>query len=198
VTARLVSIVGPPAVGKTTLSERLAEALPARLIREDYRGNPFIQDAYAGKAEAQLPAQLYFLVSRTGQLSVASAADEGLDVSDYGFCQDRIYARVRLSEQDYRLYDRLARRVERLVRPPDVLVHLDASEAELLRRIEQRGRAFEKAMTASFLARMRGAYNEAVAGSGCPAVRVDAEAADVRDAALAAELAERIRGRLGR
>ncbi len=194
--AALVSIIGPPAVGKTTLAERLAEALPAGLIREDYRGNPFLVEAYAGSAEARLPAQLYFLVSRAGQLSSAACQDEP-KVSDYGFCQDRIYAGALLGEHEFRLYDKLARRVERMVHPPDLLVHLDCSEPELLRRIERRGRDFERSMTRDFLARMRTAYNEFVSGSSRPVINIGAESADVRDAAMAAELAGRIRKMLG-
>jgi hypothetical protein len=45
---------------------------------------------------------------------------------------------------------------------------------------------------------MRAAYNEAVADAGCPVLPVDAERTDVRDAALAAELAGRIHGLLNR
>lgn len=188
----LVSIIGPPAVGKTTLAERLAEALPGRLVREDYRGNPFLADAYAGSEEARLPAQLYFLISRAGQLSTAGSRHHP-EVSDYGFCQDRIYARSLLSERDYRLYEKLAARVAPLVRAPDVLLHLDASEGELLERIQRRGRDFERSMTRDFLADMRMAYNQLVAGAERPVISVDAESSDVRDPATAAELAGRIR-----
>ena len=66
--AALISIIGPPAVGKTTLAALLAAKLPAELIREDYAGNPFLADSYAGSEQARLPGQLYFLLSRVGQL----------------------------------------------------------------------------------------------------------------------------------
>lgn len=191
-TAPLVSIAGPPAVGKTTLAELLAELLPGRLIREDYRGNPFLADASAGKDEAKLPAQLYFLVSRASQLSIMRG-HERTEVSDYAFCQDRIYARAVLSERDYRLYEKLAVRVERLVRPPDVLVRLEASEQELMRRIQRRGRAFERTMTEGFLRNMRKAYNDLNTVVECPVMQVNAETADVRDPQTAADVAGRIR-----
>ncbi|MGC9455480.1 MAG: deoxynucleoside kinase [Phycisphaerae bacterium] len=190
-TAPLVSIIGPPAVGKTTLAERLADAVSARLIREDYRGNPFLADASAGKPEAQLPAQLYFLISRASQLSIMLLHEQA-EVSDYGFCQDRIYARELLCERDYRLYEKLAARVEKLVRPPNVLVHLDASEDELLRRIQRRGRPFERTMTRDFLARMRADYNELTGKIDCEVVRIDTESSDPRRPETVRELAERV------
>ncbi len=196
-TAALISIIGPPAAGKTTLAEWLAGALPAGLIREDYAGNPFLADSYADKAEAKLPGQLYFLMSRVKQLAVSSWPESGVFVSDYGFCQDRIYARARLSEDDFHLYSRVAKRVAGLVHPPDVIIHLDASEDALLERIARRGRDFEKAMTREFLAAMRNEYNKFEAQAGCPIIAVDTEQTNLTDEShrrtLLAELMNHIR-----
>lgn len=194
--AKLVSIIGPPAAGKTTLAEFLAEELPAGLIREDYAGNPFLADSYVGPEAAKLPGQLYFLLSRVKQLSESAWPAEGTFVSDYGFCQDRIYAERKLGRDDLRLYDRVARRVEGLVHPPDLLIALDASERTLLARIAGRGRDFERAMDAAFLADMRKAYRAAADGAAAPVLRVDGDRRDLRDAAVRAELAERIRTEL--
>ncbi len=195
-TATLISIIGPPAAGKTTLAEWLAEALPAKLIREDYAGNPFLADSYAGQEQAQLPGQLYFLMSRVEQLAISSWPESGVFVSDYGFCQDRIYARARLSEDDFRLYSRVAKRLEGLVHPPDIVIHLDASEDALLERIARRGRDFEKAMTREFLAAMRDEYNKFEAQAGCPIIAIDTEQTNMMDdpkrRAVLAELVQKI------
>lgn len=194
--AALVSIIGPPAVGKTTLAHHLAAELPAGLIIEDYAGNPFLADSYAGRAEAHLPAQLYFLLSRVAQFREASWPQEGIFVSDYGFCQDRIYAGLRLSSEDWRLYDLLAKRMEEMVRLPDLLIGLDAAEEVLLARIAQRGRTFERTMTADFLAAMRKAYNGVARSAGCPVVTVDCGRTDLRRAEARGALLAEIRRRL--
>lgn len=191
--AKLISIIGAPASGKTTLAERLSAELPAALIREDYAGNPFLAESYVGQPQARLPGQMYFLMSRVGQLSMLNWPDEGLAVSDYGFCQDRIFARQRLSADDMRLYDRLARRVEGLVRPPDVMIHLDAAVETLMERIALRGREFEHAMDGSFLAAMCEAYKHASAEQACPVITVNCDATDLRRDAPRAELVERVR-----
>ncbi len=179
-TGGLISVIGPPAVGKTMLAEYLAAEMPAGLLREDYAGNPFLADSYAGRDEMMLPSQLYFLMSRVAQLSLSTWPADGLFVSDYGFCQDRIFAAARLARDDLGLYDRLACRFERLLKSPDVLVHLDAAEDTLLERIAARGREFEKAMTRQFLSAMRRAYNGVGAEAACPVVRIDCEAVDLR------------------
>jgi deoxyadenosine/deoxycytidine kinase len=189
-------MIGPPAVGKTTLAEILAAELPAEIIYEDYAGNPFLAESYLGNAEAKLPAQLYCLMSRAGQLSVLSWPDSGLRVSDYGFCQDRIYASRQLSVEEIRLYNRIAGRLERLVKRPDLVVHLDAGEDVLLARIAERGRGFEKAFTRGFLASMRAAYDEAAKSLGCESIAVNCDRVDLHDSISRAELVEEVRRRL--
>ena len=94
--AKLVSIIGPVASGKTLLAEKLSAELPAGLIREDYAGNPFLADSWAGQDDKLLAGQLYFLMSRVKQLALSAWPDDGTFVSDYGFCQDRIFAEIRL------------------------------------------------------------------------------------------------------
>jgi len=196
VSASLISIIGPPAVGKTTLAEQLVEHLPAGLIREDYAGNPFLAASYLGRDDARLPGQLYFLISRVKQLSLINWPKEGTYISDYGFCQDRIFAAARLGADELKLYERIVRRLERLVRPPDLLIHLDACEAVLLQRIASRGREFESPMTGKFLSAMREAYNEAAREARCPVISVDCDAVDLQDRGGLAALVVQIRRKL--
>lgn len=187
-TASLISIIGPPTSGKTTLAEHLADELPARLIREDYAGNPFLAESYMGSPDARLPGQLYFLLSRVKQLYKADFPAKGLVVSDYGFCQDRIYARLRLTEVDFHVYQGIAARVGQLVQPPKLMIHLDAPAETLLERIARRGRDYEKVMTERFLSDMRADCQTASADAHCPVMTVDTDSLDIRDSGQLAEL----------
>ena len=139
---------------------------------------------------------MFFLLSRVKQLSLGDWPAEGLAVSDYGFCQDRIYASAKLTEDEMALYDRVARRVEGLVCRPSVIVHLDAPEPVLRSRIAIRGREYEKAMTPEFLEEMRKAYNNIDQSARCPVIRVATDAADVRDANALTGLIAQIRGEM--
>lgn len=195
-TASLISVIGPPAVGKTTLAEHLAEELPAELIREDYEGNPFLAESYTGSREARLPAQLFYLLSRVRQLSAASWPAEGVVVSDYGFCQDRLYALARLTAAEIEAYDPVHARLSRLVHPPEALICLDASTAMLLERIARRGRDFEQVMTEAFLSSMRSAYDGLVRSVRCPVVRVDCDAVDLLSPAGRGEILREVRALL--
>jgi len=170
--------------------------LPAELIREDYAGNPFLAQSYVGDESSRLPGQLYFLMSRVKQLSAANWPERGMFVSDYGYCQDRVFARLRLGADDWRLYERLAGRMDALVHPPDMLIHLDAPVEALLRRIECRGRSYEKAMTREFLSLMRRRYNAVAGRAECPVIVVDTESSDLRGPEATAGLVSEIRAKL--
>jgi deoxyadenosine/deoxycytidine kinase len=192
----LVSIIGPPASGKTTLAERLAEALPAELVREDYAGNPFLADSYVGSPSMRLCGQLYFLMSRVRQLARGAFRRGALAVSDYAFRQDAVYAELRLDAADLAVYRVIASRVGDMVQPPRLIVHLDAGEDALLARIAARGRAYETAMTRRFLAEMRGVYAGVCAKATCPVVTIDTESTDLRDEACRGRVVQMVREQL--
>ena len=194
--AKLVSIIGAPASGKTLLAERLAVELPAQLIREDYAGNPFLAESYAGSPEARLPSQLYFLMSRIRQLHKEGWAREGLFVSDYGFCQDAIFASQLLGESDLAVYRRVSKGAEDLVQSPNAVISLDASIESLLERIAERGRDFETSMTREFLELMRAEYSAIQTRVHCPVITIDTDAVDIRRREVRSELISELREKL--
>ncbi len=178
--AKLISVIGPPAAGKTTLAGRLAEILDAALICEDFEGNPHLADSYLGKAEAMLPAQLYYLTSRAEQLAITSWPQGGMVVSDYGFCQDGLYAAARLSADDLAQYESKAAELADTIKTPDLVIHVDASVKLMHRRVEQRKREFEKAFTPEFIRTIRQAHRDIVASLDCPVVFIDGDTQDLR------------------
>ena len=195
-TAALISIIGPPASGKTTLAEHLSEELPGKLIREDYRGNPFLRESYVGSPDSRLPGQIHFLMSRVKQLFRDGFPPEGVFISDYGFCQDRIYACLRLCLADFEIYHSVAARVDHAVHAPKLMIRLDASVEVLLRRIAERGRDYEKTMTDGFLTAMRSEYDALLVSASCPVISVDTESVDVRDSNQRGKLISAIREKL--
>jgi deoxyadenosine/deoxycytidine kinase len=186
--ASLVSVIGPPAAGKTTTARWLAEAVDGRCIREDYAGNPFVAEAYLGRHDRALASQLYFLFSRVSQLARTSWPKKGTAVSDYGFCQDAVYAARSLSGAQLAIYRPLSAAAGEAVKPPDVLVCLDGPEELLLERIAARGRSYERAFSRDFLTDLRRAYAAIVAEADCPVLEVDVARVDLRE--------DRARGRL--
>jgi len=170
---RLISLIGPPASGKTTVAHWLAGALPAELVLEDYAGNPFLAESYAGRADLRLTAQAWFLLARVNQLARAHHSGAADAVSDYAYCQDAVYAHLWLRGADLDAYRQLAERVADLIRPPSVLIHLDGPVELLAERIARRGRGYEAYITSEFLQRLQNDYNDLLARPPCPVLAVN-------------------------
>ncbi|MCK5113238.1 MAG: deoxynucleoside kinase [Phycisphaerae bacterium] len=191
--AKLVSIIGPVGVGKTTLAQNLATALPAEIIYEDYSGNPFHAPSCNGRDDLWLPSQIYFINTRAKQLCTANWPTSGLFVSDYGFCQDRIFAEAKLTGAHLEAYHCIAAQIEKIVTPPSMIVHLDASVATLQKRIATRGRDYEAAFTDEFLALLRERHFEIKPPENCMFLQLDCDKIDLLNPQVISGLTEQIR-----
>jgi deoxyguanosine kinase len=158
--ARHLAVEGPIGVGKTSLVELLASRFEGVKILEDV-ANPFLEPFYRGRQGAAFQVQLFFLLSRHQQ-HVELAQMElftRLVVADYTMPKDRIFARMNLDDEEFRLYDRLYRLLTARLPKPDLVIYLEASVETCMRRIRMRGREFERGMDPNYLVRLKDAYN---------------------------------------
>ncbi|NCO69474.1 MAG: deoxynucleoside kinase [Acidobacteria bacterium] len=158
--ARHIAIEGPIGVGKTSLVDRLAARFEGVRILEDVQ-NPFLDPFYKGKAGAAFQVQIFFLLSRHQQHVELAQAElfTRLVVSDYTMEKDRIFARLNLDDEEFRLYDRLYAMLTSRLPKPDLVVYLEAGVETCVKRIKMRGREFERNMDAGYLKRLKEAYN---------------------------------------
>jgi deoxyadenosine/deoxycytidine kinase len=174
---QLVSIAGIIGVGKTTLANKLAGLLDAKVLREPYDTNPYMPEVYAGRRELALDSQLYFLVNRAEQLSAEALGTDDAFLTDYVFAKELIYARRLLSERQLRLYESIYRSFADRVTPPVLVVYLQDSPAACLERVHRRNRPYEQEITAAFLTQLQGDYERLFADwRVCPVVRAGASA----------------------
>ena len=138
---RHIAIEGPIGVGKTALAERLAGRLDASVILEETE-NPFLTDFYADRPGAALQAQLFYLLGRHRQQSALRQADlfSQTTICDYLFEKDKIYAYLNLDDNELFIYQRLFELLARDVRPPDLVICLQAPVDVIMRRLRSRTR----------------------------------------------------------
>ena len=191
--AKLVSIIGPVGVGKTTLAQKLSESLPAEVIYEDYSGNPFHAPSCQGQENLWLPSQIYFINSRAKQLCNAHWPAKGIFISDYGFCQDKIFAEAKLTGRALDAYHYISAQIARIVQPPSVMIHLDASVATLQKRIADRGRDYEATFTNEFLALLRERHFDINTSENCPLIQIDCDKIDLLKPQAITEISDQIR-----
>jgi len=158
--ARHIAVEGPIGIGKTSLVERLAARFEGVKILEDVT-NPFLSDFYRGRAGAAFQVQLYFLLSRHQQHVEIAQRDlfTRLIVADYTMPKDRIFARMNLNDEEFRLYDRLYQLLTVQLPRPDLVIYLEGSVDTCLRRIRIRGREFERSMDPDYLRRLKDEYS---------------------------------------
>jgi len=173
---QLVSIAGVIGVGKTTLSKKLSNSLGCRLILESYDTNPFMPDVYAGKKELALDSQLYFLTSRTQQLSPNILTQGQIAISDYIFNKELIYAKRLLNARQLDLYQKICSAFggfDTEVAAPVLVIYLQDSAKKCLERIHKRNRPYEQKIKLQFLEALSTDYEQLFADwKLCPVIRI--------------------------
>ncbi len=155
-----IVVEGPIGVGKTTLAKRLAETLGTDLLLEAASENPFLPKFYEDPRSSALPTQLHFLFQRVKQIEVLKQTDmfKPAMVADFLIQKDSLFAKVILNEDEldlyYQVYDRLT--VE--VPAPDLVIYLQASPDDLMKRVYERGTSFERNIKEDYLQSVSDAY----------------------------------------
>ncbi|NJB85233.1 deoxyadenosine/deoxycytidine kinase [Lewinella marina] len=156
-----VVVEGNIGAGKTTLSRRLAEQFNHRLILEEFSDNPFLPLFYREPDRYAFPVELFFMAERHkqlhGELSSSELFTEGT-VADYLFIKTLLFARNSLSEQEFRLFNRIYRVMDSGFPSPDLIVYLHRPVAALQANIRKRGRDFETEIHDDYLLSVQSTY----------------------------------------
>ena len=157
---RHIAVEGAIGVGKSSLARRLGVHLGAELMMEAADENPLLERFYADQPGYAFQTQLIFLFQRLKQMQ--SLAQPGMFsstvVSDFVFAKDALFARMNLSDDEYRLYAQMHAQAAQQVPEPDLVIWLQAAPATLLQRIRRRGIRMEQSITEDYLQRLCNAY----------------------------------------
>ncbi len=159
---RYIAVEGVIGVGKTTLTDMLSKTIGSSVILEEFEQNPFLEEFYDDPRRYAFQTQIFFLLSRFHQIQELHQVDlfRQKIVSDYLFEKDRIFATLNLSEKEMKLYDGIARLMEKEVPVPDLVIYLQASSKRLMENIHKRGRSYEKNMDPEYIEGLNELYNK--------------------------------------
>ena len=157
---RYTVVEGPIGCGKTSLAQKLGQRLGARLLLEDAKANPFLPLFYRDMRRYALPAQLFFLFQRVGQLEGLRQPDlfEKPTVADFALGKDPLFARLTLDDVEFQLYSRIYEHVKPQAPTPNLVIYLQASVDTLIARVRKRGSPMETEIDEDYLRRISEAY----------------------------------------
>jgi deoxyguanosine kinase len=157
-----IAVEGPIGVGKTSLAEKLAREINARLVLEDADNNPFLPRFYTDPDKYAFPAQLYFLLTRYNQQRDLLQQDlfAQATVADYLFAKDRIFAAMNLLPDELKLYEGVYKLLDAEMAKPELVVYVRANIEVLAERLRKRNRDFERYISFEYLERVSAAYRD--------------------------------------
>lgn len=156
-----IAIEGNIGSGKTSLATKISKEHNAKLILEQFEDNPFLPKFYNDPDKYSFPLELSFLAERYNQLKAQLPGQDlfrSFTVSDYFIVKSLIFAQKTLKEDEYNLYSKLFSIINASLPKPDLLVYLYVTPKNLIRNIEQRGRAYEKNIEESYLEKIQNGY----------------------------------------
>ncbi len=178
---KFISIEGNIGAGKTTLAHILSKALNARLILEEFADNPFLAKFYENPAQYAFSVELFFMAERFKQLKdLVSQQDlfQNITVSDYLFTKCLLFAKVNLSEDEFRLYQRLYDIMNQQMIQPDLLIYLHSPVSKLQENIKKRNRIYELNIQNDYLFNIQETFTNYIKQHHIKTLFVDASNAD--------------------
>jgi len=158
--SRYIAIEGPIGVGKTALARRLADSLSADLVLEEVEENPFLERFYRDGRSAALPAQMFFLFARARQIEDLRQSDlfTSVQISDYLFTRDRLFAELNLDTEELKLYDQIAENLAVDAPVPDLVIYLQASVDAIMSRLARRNSRYDRFVDRNYVEKLTDAY----------------------------------------
>ena len=158
-----MAVEGNIGAGKTSLAGRIAEDFNAKIVLERFADNPFLPKFYKEPTRYAFSLEMSFLADRHQQLSDdMSQLDLFSDfvVSDYHIFKSLIFAKVTLTDDEYRLYQKLFDIINKETPKPDLYIYLYRKTDALLQQIKQRGRSYEQDIQPDYLNKLNSGYME--------------------------------------
>jgi deoxyguanosine kinase len=157
---RYIVVEGPIGAGKTSLARQIATRLAGDALLERPEDNPFLARFYEDMARYALPTQLNFLFQRIDQLRGVGQLDmfRRATIGDFLLDKDPLFARLNLSDAEYRLYEKVFSHLKPEAPTPDLVIYLQAPVETLVERVRERGLDYERTISPHYLARLADAY----------------------------------------
>ena len=181
-----ITVEGPIGIGKTSLAKAISEQFQMHLLKEIVDENPFLNKFYSNIEEWSFQTEMFFLCNRFKQLEDIQRhylAKQLPVAADYHIFKNTIFAQRTLKGSQLEKYREIYRILTADMPQPNVVIYLHGSLETLQSRIAERGRDFEKLITADYLQQLSEDYDTfmdefAIAHPDIPVLRFNGDELD--------------------
>lgn len=181
-----IAVEGPIGVGKTSLSNKIAEKFGFDLLKEIVDENPFLNKFYEDIDEWSFQTEMFFLCNRYKQLKDVkknSIEHEKAVIADYHVFKNLIFAKRTLQPSEYKKYEKVYNILIEDMVTPNMVIYLDATVDTLMQRIAMRGREFERMIRREYMEQLVADYHEFInrfekENPNIPVIRINGDACD--------------------
>lgn len=143
----IICVDGVVGVGKSSLGKILAEKYNTVLYEEPVLENPILNMYYYDRKRWSFPLQIFFLNKRFKMIKNASVL--GKCVMDRSIYGDVIFSKMLVEDKDmtkeeFDLYEELLFNMLEHVEKPVLMIYLETSVPNAVKKIQKRGRDYEQ------------------------------------------------------
>lgn len=160
-----IAVAGNIGAGKTTLTELLSKHYKWIPQFEDTDNNPYLNDFYEDMQRWSFNLQIHFLHSRLNQLLEIQRGTETI-IQDRTIYEDanifapNLHSMGLMTKRDFTNYYTFFETLKSMVKPPDLLIYLNASVPTLVAQIQKRGRDYEENIRLDYLKKLNDFYDK--------------------------------------
>ncbi len=155
-----ICIEGGIGVGKTSLTNILADELQFEKKLEIVEENPYLKDFYKNTESVIFQTEMFFLTHRYGQVNAIKSLVHKDVVSDYTIFKNKLFANLNLNGNELQMFIKIFDILNVDLPTPDLLIFLKADVRTLKKRIIQRNRFFEQNIDNQYLQQLIDAYED--------------------------------------
>ena len=160
---KFIAVAGNMGVGKSTMVEYLCRTYGFTPFTEPNEENPFIDDFYRDMDRWAFHSQISFLAHKF-RIHLELMESKGTVVQDRTIYEDsEIFARhlknmKSMDSREWETYQNMYSAMNRVLRPPDLMLYLRCGLGTIRRRVAQRGRPSEQDIPVEYIKRLNRLY----------------------------------------
>lgn len=154
-----LTIEGTIGSGKTTLTHQIANAFGVTPFLENFSNNPHLAPFYKNPKVYAKAVETFFLTERLKAIKSFWREKKGKAVvADFSLYKSLVFAKQNLTPTDFSAFSKLYEAELDTLPVPQLILYLDTPVEFCLKRIKERGRPYEKNISADYLQQIASGY----------------------------------------